>query len=379
MILDSGLGLQVHQVLITSGTMNIDSQDGKNWTITFTVTAERTAIQEDTCLTANLPDLYGCYGDGLGYFLATYAYDQTHFPRIWGDFPIIDFNHELHVLDAGLSLTRASTATYIDDGVLKYAAVNEPRFEDKGLLIEGAGINLLDYSQDFSNAAWSKVPVTISSNVVAAPDGALTGSKIIANVGSAQHEIGNAYTGLSVGGSVSSSIYAKAGEKSILQICWFGGATGVSSAYANFDLNTGGTSGNAASIRIVPIGNGWYRCQVSTPITGNMTGGCNAIVGFCDSLTDGRRPTTVGDGISGFFIWGFQSEAGSLPSSYIPTASAAVTRQPDSFTTTMSNIKRIRRVYTPAGQSTAIDETIPYAGTLCPNGHLQLLQAWDTE
>lgn len=82
MILDSGLGLQEHQCMITSG-INIDTQDGKNWNITFTVTAERTQIQEDTCLTTNLPDLFGCYGDQLGCFLAAYGIAQTTFPRIW--------------------------------------------------------------------------------------------------------------------------------------------------------------------------------------------------------------------------------------------------------------------------------------------------------
>lgn len=82
MTLDSGMGLQTHQCLITS-TINDSTDDGINWTISFTVTAERTAIQEDTCLTANLPDLYGCYGDGLNYFLKQYAIAQTTFPRIW--------------------------------------------------------------------------------------------------------------------------------------------------------------------------------------------------------------------------------------------------------------------------------------------------------
>lgn len=82
MTLDSGLGLQNHQVMITS-TISDSTDDGKNWTITFTVTAERTAIQEDTCLTANLPDLYGCYGDCLGGFLVAYGAAQTTFPRIW--------------------------------------------------------------------------------------------------------------------------------------------------------------------------------------------------------------------------------------------------------------------------------------------------------
>jgi len=82
MYLDSGLGIAVHQVMITS-TINESTDDGKNWTISFTVTAERTAIQEDTCLTANLPDLFGCYGDQLGCFLKAYGVAQTTFPRIW--------------------------------------------------------------------------------------------------------------------------------------------------------------------------------------------------------------------------------------------------------------------------------------------------------
>lgn len=82
MTLDSGLGLQVHQVMITSD-ISVNSDDGINWNIGFTATAERTAIQEDTCLTANLPDLYGCYGDGLNRFLKAYGTAQSTFPRIW--------------------------------------------------------------------------------------------------------------------------------------------------------------------------------------------------------------------------------------------------------------------------------------------------------
>lgn len=82
MELDSGIGLQDHQVWITS-TINDSTSDNRNWTITFTVTAERTPNQDSDCLTANLPDLFGCYGDSLNRVLAQYAYDQTHFPRIW--------------------------------------------------------------------------------------------------------------------------------------------------------------------------------------------------------------------------------------------------------------------------------------------------------
>lgn len=79
---DTGLGIEDHQIYITS-TISDSTDDGKNWVITFTATAERTAIQEDTCLTANLPDLFGCYGDCLGEFLAAYGVAQSTFPRIW--------------------------------------------------------------------------------------------------------------------------------------------------------------------------------------------------------------------------------------------------------------------------------------------------------
>lgn len=82
MALDSGLGVKDHQCMITSG-INIDTSDGINWNIAFTITAERTDIQEEMCLTANLPDLFGCYGDVLNCFFAAYAKAQTTFPRIW--------------------------------------------------------------------------------------------------------------------------------------------------------------------------------------------------------------------------------------------------------------------------------------------------------
>lgn len=82
MVHDTGHGLADHQVMITS-TINDNTDDGKNWVISFTATAERTAIQEESCLTDNLPDLFGCYGDNLNCFLAAYDVAQSTFPRIW--------------------------------------------------------------------------------------------------------------------------------------------------------------------------------------------------------------------------------------------------------------------------------------------------------
>jgi hypothetical protein len=60
----------------------ITTQDGINWVISFTATAERTAIQESDCVTQNLPDLFGCYGDELGKFLREYAKYCSSFPFV---------------------------------------------------------------------------------------------------------------------------------------------------------------------------------------------------------------------------------------------------------------------------------------------------------
>lgn len=81
---DLGMGIADYQVYMTS-TWDESTNDGKNWTITFTATAERSPFQEadNQCLVQNLPDLYGCYGDCLGEFLKTYGVYQTTFPRIW--------------------------------------------------------------------------------------------------------------------------------------------------------------------------------------------------------------------------------------------------------------------------------------------------------
>ena len=83
---DFGMGIEDYQVTITSPIAE-STEDGINWTITFTATAEKSPFQnlENQCLINNLPDLYGCYGDCLGSFLKIYANYETTFPRIWSD------------------------------------------------------------------------------------------------------------------------------------------------------------------------------------------------------------------------------------------------------------------------------------------------------
>jgi hypothetical protein len=105
--------------------------------------------------------------------------------------------------------------------------------------------------------------------------------------------------------------------------------------YANFDLQlgtiaaTGSVSGdtNRAS-SIESYGNGWYRCRITSTCSTTTTG-----VGFVANLItasgDTRSPSFTGVTGDVLYGWGAQLETGSVATSYIPTTTAAVTRNAD--------------------------------------------------
>jgi hypothetical protein len=61
--------------------------------------------------------------------------------------------------------------------------------ESLGLLIEEQRTNLVYYSEDFGNANWIKSNATNTSNTVIAPDGTLTGDKLVKNTANGIHFI----------------------------------------------------------------------------------------------------------------------------------------------------------------------------------------------
>jgi hypothetical protein len=192
-----------------------------------------------------------------------------------------------------LTFTRASTAT---------------RVNEQGL-IEGVRTNLLTYSEQFDNAAWSKINVTATANSTISPTGTLTADKLVENTENNQHRIDQTTT--SAIGTNSFSVYGKKDARDSLQL-----RVGTSGAF--FDLTNGtisGISGVTATIESLP--NGWYRCSIiRTSVVANEVVRLNLAIGI--------NSTYLGDGTSGIYIWGAQLEASVQATEYIPTTTTAV-------------------------------------------------------
>jgi hypothetical protein len=206
---------------------------------------------------------------------------------------------------------------------------NPVTFESLGLLVEQQSTNLLTYSEDFSNAAWTKANCTIGSNTIIAPDGTLTGDKLISASGLTY---GVDQTITATAQAYTFTVFAKKGGYNFIQLLWSGSA---SSNFANFDLNTGTiTAGTYTSATITSVGNGWYRCSITSTLAAGVTG---SFVWLPSNGTSARGGTVSGNGFDGVYLWGAQVEASAFSTSYIPTVASQVTRAADAASITGTN------------------------------------------
>jgi hypothetical protein len=198
------------------------------------------------------------------------------------------------------------------------AAVYGPRFDYDGsgvTIVEPVSTNLILQSQTLDNASWSKTAASITANALAAPDGSVTADKLVEDNTNAAHLVGSNAPSVTNGVAYTISVYAKAGERSVLQIV--PSAAGFPVAFANFDLSTGvmGSLSGVTSYAITSAGNGWYRCSVTLSATTTTTSGFVLVVQ--NSTTAARVGSYTGDGTSGIYLWGAQLEVGSTATSYM--------------------------------------------------------------
>jgi hypothetical protein len=233
------------------------------------------------------------------------------------------------VKGADLTVTRATSATRVNaNGVIESVGANVPRIDYTGggcpsILVEPQRTNLTTYSEDLSNVKWLIANGTITSNVINSPSGVLNADLYTENALVGDHAIFEVVTYFVSGTTYTTSFFVKANGRTKVELV---SANSGTCPNGRFDLlaQTATAINGSINAKIENVGNGWYKCSVSkvAPNTGLDLPYYVVVENF-------GILSRLGDGTSGMYFWGMQTEAGSYATSYIPTTSAAVTRNAD--------------------------------------------------
>jgi hypothetical protein len=203
--------------------------------------------------------------------------------------------------------------------------LNVPRIDYTGggcgkLLLESQRTNLLTYSSELDNVAWTKYNSSISANATTSPDGTTNADKIVEDTANASHGAFNSAS-ISNGIAYTWSAFFKAGERTLVRVLAQTGTT----PDVTFNLTNGTIVSVAAGVTasIEDYGSGWYRC-ILTATSSSTTAYFN-----WNMLNASGDVTYTGDGTSGLYAYGFQLESGSYSTSLIPTLASSVTRLGD--------------------------------------------------
>jgi hypothetical protein len=175
--------------------------------------------------------------------------------------------------------------------------------------------NLLTRTEEFNNAAWTKLQCSISANNSAAPDGTATADLIVEDSATAARYVNSSLT--TTVQSYTFSVYLKNPSSNGRRYALLYHNESVKGWV--FDLQsgvvgTGGTTavGAPAAYGIESVGNGWYRCYIT--VTG--TAASNSFRVYPVSNSGSGNASYTGDGVSGILVWGAQLETGSSATNY---------------------------------------------------------------
>lgn len=208
-----------------------------------------------------------------------------------------------------------------------------PRFDydpvtllPRGLLIEEQRTNLLLRSEEFGNVYWSPTGVTVTSNSIASPDGAVTADTLVEDTSTGVHRV-FATPSCSASTTYTFSAYVKAAGRTQVRLL----ETTLGGAFFDLSAVTVITTDPGVTASIANVGNGWFRCRVTS-----TTGVAQILYVAQIQGSVAANNTYTGSGAAALYVWGAQLEAGAFATSYIPTIASTVTRSADVATITGS-------------------------------------------
>ena len=157
-----------------------------------------------------------------------------------------------------------------------------------------ARVNLLTKTEQFDDAAWNKIRLTVSADNIMSPNGNIIADRLIEN-----SQLDNRHVRQDVSslvGQYTFSCYAKSAGRTFVALAW---GTGGSKA-ALFDLTLGTVNYSTGCIAsIANVGNDWYLVSISV-VAANENYACIAPA----TSSTFNLFQYQGDGSSGIYVWG---------------------------------------------------------------------------
>lgn len=196
-------------------------------------------------------------------------------------------------------------------GDLQFTRASDATRTNSAGVIERTPWNLLQFSEQFDNAAWTKLNITITSNEAVSPTGTLTADKVVQSVNIGSDLRTTSTFSLVSGNTYTWSIYAKnAGYKYVRLIAW--SSDDPVTTYDLDSISVVSESGPAHTSTIQDVGNGWRRLTITRTVS--------SAVGWvrCVPLSTANGSGTPNN-IDGVYLWGAQVVEGTDAKPYFAT------------------------------------------------------------
>ena len=300
---------------LTSGNtaleQNYSFEAGKNYRLKFDIsnnTTGRLFIRLEGASFQSLNSTYTEYADG-SYIINFNSTHNNTVIKFWGNGTYGSFSID------NISLVEVQG----DRPRLSYDITNGVVEDKPHLLLEPSATNLVTFSESMNQ--YNPFKSTITPNSVTSPQGLVNAVNFAENSENNLHYFDSNSIAVTSGTKYTISVFAKYNGRFLT----IQGSSPLGGAFATFNLENGTVEQESigdASIEAMP--NDWYRCM----FTVQMNSTANALMSLLlnDSATGGRSRSYLGDGTSGVYLYGFQTEQQSYATSYIPTAGTTITR-----------------------------------------------------